>query len=376
MPARKKAAAVAARDAGNGCKKTKKTEERVKDKREGDGPDVSEEVVSEGVSSEDCSDGEDTSSSEESSDEETVEEWLTASKKGRKGKQTVYVCTGGKRKCGKEIKGKVKPIMCESCGGWFHPHCQDLSVEAVAALETFELPWVCGTCKEDLKHKRSLERKINRCINTTMATLEKTIRGQLDESEKRLTQKFSLSKQQSTDELDKKLVEGLKTVESNVTKEIGRSSDTVKKAVVEQERRVDRSHNVVMHNIPEKEDGTVAEKREHDLLFVKGITEAICGNDSGLKVERVVRLQNNGGQSDKPKQPSLLLVRFEKKEHVDLILRKRFGMRKAGFPNMYINKDLTREEREKEWKLRQELKEKGKESHMIFRGRVVPRMDQ
>ena len=268
--------------------------------------------------------------------------------------------------------------MCESCGGWFHTHCQDLSPGAVEALETFkyELPWVCLACRGDLKQKRKLGGKINMCINTKIADLEKAIKVQIDESEKRLTEKLLMSKQQSTDELDKKLVEGLKTVETNVTKEIGKSSDSVKKAVAEQERRVDRSHNVVMHNIPEKEDGTATEKREHDLLFVKEITEAICGTDSGLKVERAVRLQKNAGQSEKQLRPSLLLVRFENKEHVDLILRKRFGMRDAGFPNMYINKDLTKEEREREWKLRQELKEKGKEGHMIFRGKVVRRDGQ
>ena len=72
----------------------------------------------------------------------------------------------------------------------------------------------------------------------------------------------------------------------------------------------------------------------------------------------------------------VLLVRLEKKEHADLLLKMRFNLREAGFVNIYINKDLPREEREKERLPRQELKEKGKDTHVIFRGRVVPRHEQ
>ena len=174
--------------------------------------------------------------------------------------------------------------------------------------------------------------------------------------------------------MDQKVVDELKIIETNVTKEIGRSSDSVKKVVAEQERKVDRSHNVIIHNVPESEN--VNNSREDDLMIVKEMTEAICGKDSGVKVEKVFRLQGNSSaviSSKRLTRPRLLLVRFEKKEHAELVLKRRFGLRDAGFPNKYINKDLPREQREAERKLRQELKEKGKDAFKIFRGRVVPR---
>ena len=91
-------------------------------------------------------------------------------------------------------------------------------------------------------------------------------------------------------------------------------------------------------------------------------------------MEKAIRLQGREGNgSEGMSRPRLLLVRFQKKEHAELVLSNRFGLREAGFKNMYINKDLTKEQRENERKLREELKEKGRDTHMIFRGRVVPR---
>ena len=330
------------------------------------------------VEVEDGSDSEDNSDTEVSSEEEEVigeaGTWSSATKKGRKAKQVVYICDGGRKKCGKVIQRNEKCIFCECCGKWFHIKCQELCVEAVNVLVAYKLPWVCGSCRRDLKLKRTLESKIDGCIETKMKEIEKVIKVQIEESEKRLTQKFTACKQQSASEFDKRIEEGLKNVETNVTKEIGRRSDKVMKAVAEQERKVDRSHNIIMHNIPEHEGGSATEKREHDLLMIKKITEGICGKENELKVERAIRLQGREERdSERQSRPRLLLVRFEKKEHADLVLSNRFGMREAGFKNMYINKDLSKEQREQEWKLRAELKEKGKDTHMIFRGRVIPR---
>ena len=131
---------------------------------------------------------------------------------------------------------------------------------------------------------------------------------------------------------------------------------------------------MIIHNIPESADDAVARKRAHDLEKVGDITKAICGSNSDVKVERVAcLLRRDVSPPDAQKQPRLLLVRLERKEHADLLLKMRFSLREAGFANVYINKDLPREEREKERQLRQELKEKGKDTHMIFRGKVVPR---
>ena len=113
------------------------------------------------------------------------------------------------------------------------------------------------------------------------------------------------------------------------------------------------------------------------ILKIADLTKAICGSNNDIKIQRDTCLQRrDAGPPDSQKRPRLLLVRLEKKEHADLLLKMRFSLREAGFVNIYIDEDLPREEREKERLLRQELKEKGKDTHVIFRGRVVPRHEQ
>ena len=56
-----------------------------------------------------------------------------------------------------------------------------------------------------------------------------------------------------------------------------------------------------------------------------------------------------------------------------MLMKRRTQLKDVGFPNVYLTKDLSPEEREAQKKLRQELEEKGKETHKIFRGKVLPR---
>ena len=68
-----------------------------------------------------------------------------------------------------------------------------------------------------------------------------------------------------------------------------------------------------------------------------------------------------------------MLVGLKKKEDVDMLIKERWNLSKVGFSNIYITRDLTPEQREEQKKLREELASKGKDTHRIFRGRVVPR---
>ena len=68
-----------------------------------------------------------------------------------------------------------------------------------------------------------------------------------------------------------------------------------------------------------------------------------------------------------------MLVKFEMKEEANKLFQERLGLKNAGYNNVYINRDLSKEEREKQHKLRVELRAKGREAYRIFRGKVVPR---
>ena len=55
------------------------------------------------------------------------------------------------------------------------------------------------------------------------------------------------------------------------------------------------------------------------------------------------------------------------------LMKLRHFLKNSGFANIYKSRDLPPEEREIQRKLREELKVKGRTTHCLFRGRVVPK---
>ena len=122
---------------------------------------------------------------------------------------------------------------------------------------------------------------------------------------------------------------------------------------------------MIIHNIPESDSDDPKARVEHDLKELSRITHALCGEAVSIKSARAFRLnrQQRTDQNEINRRPRLLLIKLEREEDAEALLNKRFGLREAGFPNVYITKDLSRQEREKQWKLREEWKKKGKDSH-------------
>ena len=84
--------------------------------------------------------------------------------------------------------------------------------------------------------------------------------------------------------------------------------------------------------------------------------------------------ENDGSEDASPQRKGrLMLVKFASKEDAAALFEKRFTLKDVGFPNVYLNKDMSKEEREIQFKLRQELRAKGKSTHKIFQGSVIPR---
>ena len=78
--------------------------------------------------------------------------------------------------------------------------------------------------------------------------------------------------------------------------------------------------------------------------------------------------------SEVPK-PRLMLIKLRNKDNVDKLIRERTRLRDVGFPNIYLTRDLSVEERLEQRKLRDELNKKGKDAYKIFQGKFVPRKE-
>lgn len=307
------------------------------------------------------------SSSEE---EEVGVNWWTAGKKGKRSKKVTYVCKGGENDCGKTITHKESSIMCEACGEWYHANCQGLCKGAFEALDKYDLFWICIGCKARL---------------TDTLNLGKRFVTGIAEAEKNIVQRVNQVRTQITADLEEKLESSLKKMEGKVSKQMNENSDALKKTVKAQEleSRTDRSRNLILCNVPEVDSEDMQQRKEHDANQLKDIVKVLVG-DVQCKVEKLFRLgkkteqaagDTEGAEDGRiiDRRPRLLLVKFEKKEDADLLYQNRFSLKDKGYPSTYINRDLSLDERKRQKELRDELARKGRDTHKIVGGKVVPK---
>ena len=92
-----------------------------------------------------------------------------------------------------------------------------------------------------------------------------------------------------------------------------------------------------------------------------------------MEIASIYRLGKKKEVEKGESKPRLMLVSLRTSAEVEALMSRRWNLTKVGYSNIYLTRDLPADEREVQRKLRQELAEKGKESHRIFRGKVVPR---
>ena len=117
-------------------------------------------------------------------------------------------------------------------------------------------------------------------------------------------------------------------------------------------------------------------EKGHDLEVFKKVVSSLIGDQEDVKVEKIFRLgKRETARESQATKPRLMLIKPKEKRHVNWTCSSRDVSisKEVGFPNVYLTRDLPPQEREVQKKLREELKDKGKETHKIFRGKVVPR---
>ena len=298
----------------------------------------------------------------ESSGGEEVEGWWKAGKKGKKTAKVSFICRGGDVECGKEIIPKESSIQCEACGDWFHPDCQGLCKGAFKALAEYDLMWICMTCRERLADTLNLGKRVE---------------NRVAEAEKKIIKKVVEAKLQAAAEMEAKLEVSIKSLKADVAKQMSETSVSLKEVMTtrEKEEKVDRTCNIIVHNLPESESEEPGTRKEHDVTKVQEMAHALGLEGTQCGVENAFRLGKKTASEENviARKPRLLLVKLQSKDQVEKLLEERFKLKVNGFPNIYITRDLPLEERERQRKLRAELQQKGRDTHKIVRGKVVPK---
>ena len=205
----------------------------------------------------------------------------------------------------------------------------------------------------------------------------KKLEGKISNMEKAVVDqiKEQQSKAEATLKEQKEAVQAM----PKYSEELKKSAQELKEIVKIKEDKEMRQKNILLHNIPECQSTNVEERKAYDRASFQNVVAALFeeeGEAASMEAVSVIRLgkKQEGSESTKHR---LMMIKLKDRETVDKLMARRTWLHKVGFANIYLTRDLPMEERLEQKKqreeLREELKRKGRETHVIFRGRVVPR---
>lgn len=329
-------------------------------------------------------------------------------------------CKGGPGKltCGILVKDGDQGVECDKCLNWFHLKCQSVSKTAYSAVQKWHgtLLWLCDKCKKSLKDapapcrcpkledglskleavahgnaqtldeiQSSMKKdtaKLRENMEERMERVEHVMRAHADliGNQERILE-AAFKKIQDEKKSYAETVKGSCDVMQEVAKKIetiplqekGQGGRQTEKAIagvfddfLDKEKR---KLNIVVHNIPEPQGETYAQRVDHDKSTFKEVIRE--GMRLNVNVTKAFRVGKVGLE-----RPRLLVVGLENAEVKMEVLKMAPQLRSTDrYSNVYITPDLTWKEREEGRKLREELKRRTNagEDLTIRRGRIVKR---
>jgi hypothetical protein len=135
-----------------------------------------------------------------------------------------------------------------------------------------------------------------------------------------------------------------------------------------------RKVNIIIHNLPESAKEKLQDRNEDDIKRINEMIEHGTGV-SDVKITKLIRLGGRG--QNQQSKPRLILATLDSPDRRRVILAAAKMLRPTDdWANIYISADLTPSEREKEKKLRQELRERrdaGERNLIIRSSQIVTR---
>lgn len=250
-------------------------------------------------------------------------------------------------RCNRPVKSYENGIMCDTCKSWFHVGCEKVNKKAYDAMkENPGMLWFCIGCR--VKPRKN-EEEI-----TELRQLVKDMTKQYD---------ILLGRMKVLEE----------ALERKTNNELEKAVDKIWEKIEEREEKRKRKNNIVIYNFSESTKEEPKEREDED----KEKCENIIRNALGVgdfAIEKVVRLGKRG--NNRPERPRPTLVKLkEEKSKWDIIknAKKLRDNQNHEIKRIGISLDMTEKEREKNRRLREELREKraGGGRWIIKQGEVI-----
>ena len=272
-------------------------------------------------------------------------------------------------KCAVKFTRGDRKVGCRYCGGWFHLECGNVTEKMFELMEENpQIHWYCVECngkatdvlavvKNCVKENEDLKKMTE--LEAALKSMKEGADEEFEENNKKLTHEEAI-KNVVKKEVDKNL--NFRPVEQNPSTEAVR--EIAKKEVRENNDKKGREGNIVIANIDEEKDET---KEVEDLLKYLDVTVEVNG----------IRRLGKEKQEGKNRQ---VWVKLSGKTERNEVLENANKMRNDDrWRDVYINRDMTEEERKDAYNLRVELRKRRQEEEaksgstkfVIYRGKVI-----
>lgn len=261
-------------------------------------------------------------------------------------------------KCKVEVKKKDNGILCDICKIWYHAGCGKCSLNLYRVLkEEADQLWFCPECKPGV---------VQACADVKRLREEnKVIKQEMQE----LRMKY----EDLTDnirQLKEKREEREETIVDRAVKEaVNRMEKLLEESEKQREEKEDRERrrrNVIVFNVPESTQEQGKDREEED----KGMCDQVFGDTlrvEGYRIEKVVRL---GKREEGKTRPTL--VKLEDEVSKWQIISKAKNLKNEQdeiLKQVVISLDLTQQQRDQNYGLRQELKRRRERRKMYYKTR-------
>lgn len=279
--------------------------------------------------------------------------------------------------CKKEVA--EEGVKCEMCDNWYHSKCQGVSKALYAALqeeasdeeEQSGLHWYCKRCNRacvKLHKGITIISKEQEILEKRMVKVEKVI----DEMENGNIPKAAMK------EIERKIDEKLKAANENmnqsVKKVVTESVDAANKSVVkhlsEQERR---KFNLMIFRVRESNSEEANDRIKYDTDKFNEIMDKDLGLGTNNSIHAITRIGKRIRGNDDTRPMRVTMKTVEDRKRVLDRIRELRSNKDDKIVDIFIQPDLSQDEREERKKLRAELisrREAGEKDLSIRRGRI------
>ncbi|KAK3869368.1 hypothetical protein Pcinc_007875 [Petrolisthes cinctipes] len=258
------------------------------------------------------------------------------------------------RTCKKKVREIDNGIKCDGCKTWNHIGCEKVGKNYYKALKEEDgATWFCKACKQTILSSFGELRKLRNDNKQMREELQKVTSNteNINERVNNIEDRLNKQDEDTVEKTTSKVLERIEQVEI-----VQKSVEVVLQRLEEKQQREKCKKNIVLYNVPESKQQRLQEKTDEDILKCRDLFENSL-KVKQFKIERVLRLGRP--REDERNRPILVQLRDENEKWS--IINNARNMKYETDPEkkkIGISKDLTKEERDAEKRVREELREK------------------